>query len=144
MASKKCSICKSIMHESLFHMIELYPGGPKRPGAICEPCYQDLEKRTQPTEADLPKQHSGGIIYFVHAPMVDLVKIGHSKNAAHRLKSLCAESPIPLELLGIIPGTIIQEKGLHKRFENDHHHNEWFDLSDAIKSYLRECLKNAK
>lgn len=68
------------------------------------------------------------MIYFIQADGVGHVKIGFTANddAAVRLATLQVGSPVPLKLLGTIPGTLGDEKNLHRRFASARVHGEWF------------------
>ncbi len=58
------------------------------------------------------------MIYFLEAVGVGNIKIGFtdSLDASDRLSDLQTGSPVPLRLLGTIPGTMADEKDLHRRF----------------------------
>lgn len=77
-------------------------------------------------------------IYFVHAPLVNLVKIGVANDAAPRLRQLQGESPVPLVLLAVTPcfrgGTL--ERRLHQEFHHLRRHGEWFELSARLADHI--------
>jgi hypothetical protein len=58
---------------------------------------------------------------------------------------LAAWSPWPLELIGTVQGTIVDEHFLHKCFANCHSHREWFhstpDLREAIQKILVQGIQ---
>ncbi len=68
------------------------------------------------------------MIYFVQAEGVGNIKIGFtdSVDASDRLSTLQTGSPVPLRLLGTIPGTMDDEKDLHRRFASARVVGEWF------------------
>lgn len=68
------------------------------------------------------------MIYFIQAEGVGHIKIGftEAEDAAARLVSLQIGSPVLLKLLGVIPGTMEDEKNLHRRFAAHRVTGEWF------------------
>jgi hypothetical protein len=90
----------------------------------------------------------GGIavakVYFIAAPSAGLVKIGHSFHPGHRLRGLQTLSPVPLTLLGSIPGGQKAETQLHRRFADYRSHGEWFRLEGDLAEYVREVTADAR
>jgi hypothetical protein len=81
---------------------------------------------------------SQGYIYFLHAPGVDLIKIGWSEvEPSSRLKGLRAGSPVPLEPIGIIFGDRTFERRLHRKFAASRMHGEWFRPSERLLYLIR-------
>jgi hypothetical protein len=68
------------------------------------------------------------MLYFIQAEGVGHIKIGFTADddAAARLATLQTGSPVPLKLLGTVPGTMDDEKNLHRRFASSKVHGEWF------------------
>jgi hypothetical protein len=68
------------------------------------------------------------MIYFAEAVGVGHIKIGFTAgdDAACRLESLQTGSPVPIRLLGTLPGTADDEKDLHRRFGAARVCGEWF------------------
>src|SRR5262245_55030947 len=68
------------------------------------------------------------MLYFIQAEQVGHIKIGLTDNddALVRLATLQTGSPVPLRLLGTIPGTMQDEKDLHRRFAASKVCGEWF------------------
>lgn len=80
-------------------------------------------------------------IYFIHAEMVGLVKIGTAVNLRARYSEIRTASPIPLNLIAIAPGGRDQEQYAHKMFEELRSHGEWFHLSPELLRFIRsQCL----
>jgi hypothetical protein len=71
------------------------------------------------------------MIYFAEAIGVGNIKIGHTDkdDALERLAELQTGSPVPLRLLGTMPGDMLVEKDLHRRFASSRVHGEWFTPS---------------
>lgn len=76
------------------------------------------------------------VIYFVLAPITNRIKIGHSKNLTERLKSIQANCPEELKLLGYIRGNKDMELLLHDIFSEYRLHGEWFDYTPALKKMI--------
>ncbi len=79
------------------------------------------------------------MIYFIHAPELDRVKIGFTDGTAEsRLKTLQTGSPVELVLLGSIEGDMAAENALHLRFASDHIRLEWFQMSSDLQGFIEE------
>lgn len=87
------------------------------------------------------KMNVKGNIYFIHAPVVNRVKIGFATNVHSRFKALNSVSPVELKLLGFLPNkTMEDERFLHVVFDDYREKHEWFALSNEIKEFLEEEL----
>lgn len=74
------------------------------------------------------------MIYFIQAEGLGHIKIGFTDHddTLQRLVQLQTGSPVPLRLLGTIPGTLNDEKTLHRRFASDRVQGEWFKPSTKL------------
>lgn len=82
-------------------------------------------------DGNIVRQKKGcGYVYFVEG--AGLVKIGVSVNPQKRVDDLRIGSPIPLSLLGYYPGGFEGEQELHRRFQDDLSHGEWYNPSYAL------------
>jgi len=73
------------------------------------------------------------MVYFVQqAGGVGPIKIGHTSILGTRLESLQAGSPVPLVMLGWLPGDNMEERALHRRFAKSRLHSEWFAPTPAL------------
>lgn len=80
-------------------------------------------------------------VYFLKAEgSKGPIKIGCSNTPVNRLDQLMAWSPVPLEIIGAVPGSFADELFLHNCFVRSLSHREWFhwsqDLEDAIAVIL--------
>jgi predicted Fe-S protein YdhL (DUF1289 family) len=77
-------------------------------------------------------------VYFMES--AGFVKIGHSKNVSKRLSEIKLANPIPINLLGLLPGGEEREGRIHKALDDMGHkrRGEWFQLTDALKHAIRE------
>ena len=98
-------------------------------------------ERGHPDEPLPPIVQAQGEIYFILNPVTDCVKIGFSANPRERLTTLQTGNSASLTLIATVPGTIKQERQLHKRFSAYRVGGEWFDYSSEIAQYLREVLE---
>jgi hypothetical protein len=73
-------------------------------------------------------------VYFVEG--AGLVKIGFAARATDRFFSMLTSCPIPLSLLASMPGGPTVEHELHKRFEGDRAHGEWFRRSPELDAVI--------
>lgn len=74
-------------------------------------------------------------VYFLHAPSVNLIKIGHSADPELRFQQLRLMSPVPLEVIGMIPGGYELEQELHNKFAHLQSHGEWFHATEELKMF---------
>lgn len=88
------------------------------------------------------------MIYFIHAPLAGLIKIGRSRNVAKRLAELQTYSPVSLVLVGTIGTDSDQaatrfdsfdrreEERIHLRFHHLRRHGEWFEASRELLAFV--------
>ncbi|MBI3015043.1 MAG: ORF6N domain-containing protein [Candidatus Tectomicrobia bacterium] len=74
--------------------------------------------------------------YFVQAGDRGPIKIGSTRNLLVRLRTLCAMSPVPLKLLGVMKGDA--EDRCHLRLGAFRLHGEWFAPSSVVFDFIRE------
>lgn len=77
-------------------------------------------------------------VYFIATKDRSMVKIGISTNPRKRLASIQSHSPLAVELLASVPGTIEDERGLHTKFLEHHSHGEWFRGHEDVLSSITE------
>lgn len=75
-----------------------------------------------------------GWIYFFRA--AGMIKIGWSLNIHKRLYDMQRNSPLPIEFVGALPGTMRMEKVVHRQFCAHRAHGEWFREHPEITEYL--------
>lgn len=81
------------------------------------------------------------LIYFIKPIGLDgPVKIGCSKQPEDRLLTLGVWSPLPLELIGVVPGTFNDEQFLHQCFSGNHSHREWFHSTPILQNTIKTIL----
>jgi hypothetical protein len=80
-------------------------------------------------------------VYFVRTG--DFVKIGVSTDVVKRMGAFITASPLPLHLLGVIPGaTQSDERQLHQRFLGLHVNGEWFHAAAEILEEAARWVEN--
>lgn len=80
-------------------------------------------------------------VYFIKPIGMDgPIKIGTSHSPLERIKTFATWSPIPLELIGAVPGSHAEETFLHQRFADLHSHLEWFRSSPLLLRTIRRIL----
>lgn len=76
-------------------------------------------------------------VYFLAPIEADSpVKIGTSHAPDWRVRELSNNSPTPLRLLGVLPGTKDLERLIHKQFAKDRLHGEWFCASPELSKLI--------
>lgn len=80
--------------------------------------------------------HRSGYVYFLWA--ADMVKIGYSANPFVRLANLETSIPRPMDRVVIVTGTIADERRLHRRFQTQRSHGEWFRATQYLNDLLME------
>ena len=85
-----------------------------------------------------------GEIYFLHCGLgdEDFVKIGYSKDIVGRIETLQPGTPIDLELVGRMPGTIQMEQAIHKHFSHLRKRGEWFHFTDELWDFVKATTRN--
>lgn len=81
----------------------------------------------------------GSYVYFVWSKDTDLVKIGLAKDVGARLSAMQTGSPIPLTLIGLIPGRQRVEERIHALFAEERRKGEWFARSSRLEDFLRQA-----
>jgi hypothetical protein len=80
-------------------------------------------------------------VYFIKPVGMDgPIKIGCSALPEKRLADLMAWSPLPLEVIGSVAGTINDEQFLHGCFAHIHSHREWFHSSLPLRNMISEII----
>jgi hypothetical protein len=78
-----------------------------------------------------------GWVYFVDAPEVERIKIGHSEGHPKvRLGSLQTNAPVDLVTLGILRGTVSFERAIQDRFLALRWKREWFRSDRQLRSFI--------
>lgn len=77
-------------------------------------------------------------IYFLHAPIVQRVKIGWSQDVFKRVMELTTGCPEPLVLRFVLALPREAERALHEQFDVLRQHLEWFD--ESVLQLLDESL----
>jgi hypothetical protein len=84
------------------------------------------------------------VVYFLEAPLAQLIKIGWTRFLAGRIGALATGSPIPLNLLGCVPGGLTAEQKLHGKFAAIREHGEWFRATPELRKFIARALKAGK
>ena len=84
-----------------------------------------------------------GYTYFARADHSGLIKIGKTVSLKRRLALLNSQSPEPITMIGVVPGTAL-ERELHSELYGDLHHNEWFNPTAKVQEAIADALKRAK
>lgn len=79
-----------------------------------------------------------GLIYIIAAG--EFIKIGFTTDLTARVRYLQVANPMPLTVLGTLPGSVVTEKMLHNRFMADRTGGEWFRRSPAFEAWLTETF----
>ncbi|WP_371411494.1 GIY-YIG nuclease family protein [Nostoc linckia] len=72
------------------------------------------------------------------------IKIGRASNVEKRLQSLQTSSPVPLEILKVVPMENLKkaqevETYLHTKFRHLRLSGEWFRAAPSLKDYINRC-----
>lgn len=81
-------------------------------------------------------------LYFIRPiGLFGPLKIGLTGKTQRRLEEFQSWSPIPLEVMGTVPGTWADEQFLHGCLADYHSHGEWFHYSPAVIDAITEVLR---
>lgn len=75
-----------------------------------------------------------GYTYFVRAG--DAIKIGHTTKFNRRLHHLRSGSGEPLEVLAVVPETVIGEYEAHRMFDHLRLNGEWFRADPELLGFI--------
>lgn len=75
-------------------------------------------------------------VYFVYAPISNLVKIGKTKKFKQRIRSLRGSAPEPIRLIAIMKAYPETEKYLHHALHAYRQHGEWFLYKHIVKEVI--------
>jgi hypothetical protein len=98
-------------------------------GAHLEPALHALER--------VIAERDGSSVYF--AGSGGQIKIGWSRKVSARLAQLQTGSPIPIKLLGTMPGGRAVERRLHEQFAHLRLAGEWFADDPELLAYIGEA-----
>lgn len=76
-------------------------------------------------------------VYIIEA-QGGLAKIGCARAPDQRLATVRTHSPLPTRLVAMWPGVIADEMALHRRFERQRTHSEWFRVEDEFLCFMAE------
>jgi DNA-binding XRE family transcriptional regulator len=75
-----------------------------------------------------------GFIYVMRS--ADRVKIGHSMKPDLRLSKVASDSPFPVKLISMFPGSQSDEAEIHAQFSCCRRHGEWFDVNGPLSAWI--------
>lgn len=131
MEDRLCKGCQKSKHSSNFYLSH------GRPSGKCKQCIseqQQEKKREKMVKLGLDRGH----VYFVHAAIVNRIKVGWTRgNVYTRLKGLQSLAPVELMVLGIHKGSILMERGFHKKFQANRWSGEWFNATPEMLQYIK-------
>lgn len=88
------------------------------------------------------------VYFFRPRGMAGPIKIGCSTRPHQRIENFALWSPIPLELIGHVPGSMKDERYIQNCFAHLHLHHEWFDgkpdLLLAVENILEKGVQYAR
>lgn len=80
-------------------------------------------------------------IYFIRpVGLPGPIKIGCSRWPADRLQACMHQSPLPLEIVGSIPGDFKLERKFHNFLSGSLSHCEWFHPTELVISTMERVL----
>jgi hypothetical protein len=82
------------------------------------------------------KTDPGEWVYFMHDLDAKMVKVGVSSSLDSRFRSLKANTPNEIALLGSVPGSPELEKVMHQFFAPFHHRREWFRATPEVLAFV--------
>ena len=81
-----------------------------------------------------------GFIYYIES-YDGPIKIGFSVNPQFRLSTLQCASAYPLRVIYAQPGTLSDEKRLHRRFDDERLEGEWFNPTKRLLAHIELVKK---
>jgi hypothetical protein len=83
-------------------------------------------------------------VYFIEAVGLDMIKIGYARDIPERLRKLSPGCPVPMRLLGTVPGGLRTEQQYHERLAGCRDHGEWFRRCPELEGVLAAIDKPAE
>lgn len=82
------------------------------------------------------------MIYFVRSYCKKFIKVGTTEDLARRMRELQTSNPLPLKLLGVMPGSYKTESSLHEIFSKLRMgKSEWFKNAGDLKALQKLLSK---
>lgn len=81
------------------------------------------------------------MIYFIQNAVNKAIKIGFSQDVDKRLVQLRCATPDELALIGVIPGSMSDEKALHQQFKRYRLSGEWFSPKENLLKEIGRLLE---
>lgn len=81
-----------------------------------------------------------GFVYFIRRSDGP-VKIGFSAHPVKRLSELQTVLAEKLSLLGVMSGTVLDEREIHSALKRYRLNGEWFDFSTEVRAFITSTLK---
>jgi hypothetical protein len=80
------------------------------------------------------------MIYFIQSGKDGPIKIGYAKKSIkNRLEGLQKSASAPLRILGVIPGTMKDEREHHFAFHGFRLYGEWFEPDPILTDYIKSA-----
>jgi hypothetical protein len=105
--------------------------------------YERLLQATQPDEVRrlrpyVRQRREAGIIYVVG--IREIVKIGFTRDFKKRLRHLQCGCPAALDVFLVRPGTVVEERALHRRFSlyRTRSRSEWYRTTPEVIDWLEK------
>src|SRR5699024_5718781 len=70
------------------------------------------------------------------------IKIGTSSATEARIEQLQIAAPTKLNLLGSIPGGVLEEKQIHHKFRDLNSYGEWFFAAPSLRAFIQNKISN--
>jgi hypothetical protein len=77
-------------------------------------------------------------VYFVEAEGLGLIKIGRSRTMWMRMAKWYTDCPVPVKILGLMPGDHDVELWMHVKFAEYRVRGEWFRDCSDIRKWIEE------
>lgn len=84
-------------------------------------------------DAATPNKACRGVVYFIHNPLSDRMKIGYTKTLGARIADLETGSGVELRLVAALTGNQCDERLLHKHFSPHRLFREWFAFAPVLE-----------
>lgn len=125
---KRCAKCQQEFPATL----DYFKSNSNIPSALHRFCKNCSPGYTQPYS----------VVYFIQCKINKRVKIGFSEhNFQRRFTDIQNMSPVELELLGVMRGTVKTEQATHSLFQDDFIYGEWYEWSKSLELFIQaNCL----
>lgn len=104
----------------------------------------EFHKRKIPKVLNITTKKTGEV-YFLEARELSRIKIGYANDSKARVSKIAGgQPPCELTVYGFIPGTLKDERRIHKQLSDHRIYGEWFNFNEEVRSVIDELINSQR